>query len=265
MKANKIVACLATCAIVSASMIPATNTVSSFISENTSISMTASASNVCVMMANIPMYSANSAYKAVMGGDGNLAVYSTKTGAAIWSSGTQGNPGAYGALQSDGNFVIYTKKGKAIWNTHTEYAGKGCSLKLTNDGVFAVCKNGNQIWSSRSSLTSNSIIVSHDDTLSLGECISSPNKQYRAVLQGDGNFVVYNYKNTAIWSTGTHYMSTPLNLKMQPDGNFVLYSNGVARWSTGTNGTYGKYRLELDNNGALKLINSKGSIIWRSK
>jgi len=42
------------------------------------------------------------------------------TGATLlWSSGTSGNPGAFGVLQDDGNFVIYSADGRALWQTGT--------------------------------------------------------------------------------------------------------------------------------------------------
>ena len=52
-----------------------------------------------------------------MQSDGNLVWYSN--GRAIWSSRTNGNPGARLDVQEDGNVVIYTKSNRAIWATNT--------------------------------------------------------------------------------------------------------------------------------------------------
>lgn len=52
-----------------------------------------------------------------MQGDGNLVVY-TGGQKAVWSSKTDGNPGAYVIAQGDGNVVIY-KGQKALWATNT--------------------------------------------------------------------------------------------------------------------------------------------------
>jgi hypothetical protein len=53
----------------------------------------------------------------------------------------------------------------------------------------------------------------------------------RAVLQADGNFVIYSASNAVLWASNTagHPGST---LSMQNDGNAVLYDSGKARWAT---------------------------------
>ena len=41
------------------------------------------------------------------------------SGSPLWASGTQGNPGAYLALQTDGNLVIYSHGGNMpLWATY---------------------------------------------------------------------------------------------------------------------------------------------------
>lgn len=54
-------------------------------------------------------------------------------------------------------------------------------------------------------------------------------------MQGDGNLVVYNTSNQAIWATHTaqHYNAF---LVVQDDGNVVIYEGSSALWSTGTAG-----------------------------
>ena len=46
---------------------------------------------------------------------------------ARWNSRTNGNPGAYLALQTDGNLVVYSTTNKALWNAGTKgkIVGKG--------------------------------------------------------------------------------------------------------------------------------------------
>lgn len=59
------------------------------------------------------------------------------------------------------------------------------------------------------------------------------NSGARAVLKGDGNFVVYSASNAVLWASNTagHPDAT---LTVQDDGNVVLYSNGQALWATKT-------------------------------
>ncbi|MGO1069061.1 S8 family serine peptidase [Lysobacter sp. CA199] len=57
-----------------------------------------------------------------------------------------------------------------------------------------------------------------------------------AVLQGDGNFVVYTGGFTPTWSSGT-WGQPVAQLLVQDDGNVVIYStSGVALWNSGTGG-----------------------------
>jgi hypothetical protein len=54
----------------------------------------------------------------------------------------------------------------------------------------------------------------------------------RAVLQADGNFVIYSPSNAVLWSTGTAGHSG-VKLEVQSDANVVVYDRSQALWSTG--------------------------------
>ena len=56
-----------------------------------------------------------------------------------------------------------------------------------------------------------------------------------AVLQSDGNLVVYSSTGTAIWASNT-VGSGADRLVAQSDGNLVLYSPTRAVWATNTVG-----------------------------
>ncbi len=71
----------------------------------------------------------------VMQGDGNLV--ERRDGALVWATYTQGHPGAWAVMQSDGNFVIYTPQGKPLWHTHTFGYG-GAYATLQADTYFVV-------------------------------------------------------------------------------------------------------------------------------
>lgn len=69
--------------------------------------------------------------KLIMQGDGNFVLYWGEPGVVTlpgygtglhprWSTNTHGNPGAFLAIQNDGNLVIYTADGtRALWATGT--------------------------------------------------------------------------------------------------------------------------------------------------
>ncbi|QWT18734.1 hypothetical protein KPL74_13395 [Bacillus sp. NP157] len=69
-----------------------------------------------------------------------------------------------------------------------------------------------------------------------GRALHSTNGRYHAILQADGNFVVYRNDGAVMWATWTQG-SGAVTANMQADGNFVLYAPGVRPvWSTATRG-----------------------------
>jgi len=68
------------------------------------------------------------------------------------------------------------------------------------------------------------------------------------VNQQDGNVVLYNRNNIAIWASNTQGASLGYFF-MQTDGNLVLYDgNHVARWASGTAGNPGAF-LNIQDDG----------------
>lgn len=118
--------------------------------------------------------------------------------------------------------------------------------------------------SSISILSSSTNVLSEGNTLNSGESIINGN--YKAIMQSDGNFVVYN-GSTPLYSTGTS--GTNCYAKMQTDGNFVIYSSsGTALWATKTNvyGSSHKYSLVLSSSGELNVKDNTSSYyIWSTK
>jgi hypothetical protein len=69
------------------------------------------------------------------------------------------------------------------------------------------------------------------------EKLVSPNRKYEARMQSDGNFVIYE-EGSAIWSTQTQYRErAPYRLAVQPDGNLVIYGSPDQDVSLGGFGT----------------------------
>lgn len=92
-------------------------------------------------------------YFAIMQNDGNFVVYykTPVKNIVIWAAYTQGNPGAYLALQQDGNLVIYNSSSRWIWQSKTSNRPfSDYILSLGNDGILRLRrkKDGRQLWSS---------------------------------------------------------------------------------------------------------------------
>jgi hypothetical protein len=91
-------------------------------------------------------------------------------------------------------------------------------------------------------------------TLKGGDYLLSPNGQYSAVMQDDGNFVLYwgrwpDRLVGAMWATDTSGKSG-VTATLQGDGNLVLNGGG---WSTGTGGKSGPLFAAMQDNGDFAL------------
>ena len=168
-----------------------------------------------------------SADRVIMQGDGNLVLY--RAGTAIWASGTNGFANATLVVQTDGNLVIYSKDNVAIWNS-----GTNANLWRLNSG----------------------------HQLQKGESLRSLDGRFELILQTDGNLVLYRIGSGPIWDSRTAGAIVN-NAVMQGDGNFVVYGPSGAIWNSQTENNPGAY-ITLQNDGNL-VIYRDGKAIWNTK
>jgi hypothetical protein len=128
----------------------------------------------------------------------------------VWQSRTGGTGQAHLVVQTDGNVVTYNNaSGSPTW-----WTGTGGHAATTNFGSDTLAA-GRQLDSQ--------------------QYLRSSDKRYGLLLQSDGNLVLYN-GNAALWSTWTGGTGST-HAVMQSDGNFVVYTAGnSATWQAGTNG-----------------------------
>ncbi len=99
-----------------------------------------------------------------------------------------------------------------------------------------------------------------NDKLEVGQQLMTNNNYQNLILQPDGNLVMYR-NGVARWASGTEDSGAKV-AKMQPDGNFVLYdAQNRAKWSTGTDGNPGSY-LWLKDDGNLFIYDTFGFVKW---
>jgi hypothetical protein len=185
---------------------------------------------------------------AIMQWDGNFVLLDGHEGDECWSTRTSGHPGAYIVLQDDGNLVVYDG-GVALWASNTELpppddrllgnagCGRGGPCQKLNLGGGLTSPNGRISLILGSGLSPNPgdlVLVKNDvapGTPPLWFAHTWPCSV--AVMQWDGNFVLYEPGGKACWSTGT-WGHPGAYIVVQNDGNLVVYDNGSALWATNT-------------------------------
>jgi len=171
------------------------------------------ASNSCIE-------SQSGQYMVLMQSDGNFFIYNRSTGVVTWAANTYGHPGAYGVMQTDGDFVIYSASGTFLWHSGTSGQG-GKILRIINDGRLIIYKDFWQSGTSNPSAISSSMSapscgsagvgLGWSSVIQTGSCLVSYNGRFELLMQTDGNLVLYDRSTTpatATWSSNT--LLTPL-------------------------------------------------------
>ena len=207
-------------------------------------------------------FSQNGKYQLTLTAYGNLVLKETNSGNTIWSTGLgndySSNRSFKLVMQTDGNLVLYDKNSKAKWDSRTLIKGGGnsYSLRLSNDGELYVYhyESGHSLWSSRSEIE---CTAKSNTLLRPSQCLTSKNRLYCAMMQQDGNFVIYrrNYgTDSVVWHTNT-YNHKGAFLALQQDGNLVVYQSGRALYNSGTcYSPHAAYKLSLGDDGILRLV-----------
>ncbi|MCO7224737.1 cellulase family glycosylhydrolase [Pleionea sp. CnH1-48] len=105
-------------------------------------------------------------------------------------------------------------------------------------------------------------VFSNAAELVVGQVYYSNNNEFRLVMQGDGNLVLYRSNGTPVWHTSTHG-NHGARCFLQSDGNLVIYStSGQPLWHTHTYGNSGAI-LQMSNDGKIR-IRKNNQTLWQS-
>jgi hypothetical protein len=101
-----------------------------------------------ILQAGESIWSPSGGYYAAMQHDGSFVVRDAATGNALWTSpGTFGHSGAFASMQTQGNFVVYYDGGN--WSTNACGYSPGAYLAMQDDGNLVLKNaNGSVRWSS---------------------------------------------------------------------------------------------------------------------
>jgi hypothetical protein len=222
---------------------------------------------------NQKIISANGEYNLVQQADGNLVIYNSSQ-EAVWASGMDGKNAKRTLMQQNGSLTQHPGGyDLVIWSTQTD-GNTGAYAMLQDDGVLVIVNQNNQIiWQSASSkqtesqapVSNNKNKLMPGEQLKENQKIISVNGQYSLVQQADGNLVIYNASQEAVWASGMNGQNVA-RCVMQPNGDLVQHPGGydLSMWSTQTRGNNGAY-AQLQDDGILVIINTQNEVIWRSK
>jgi len=210
--------------------------------------------------------STNGRYLAIIQGDGNLVVYADRD--PIWASNTAGKGPSTLVNQTDNNLVVYDQNGHPTWSSGTNGKGSGSTtLIMQNDGNLVLYDGSSHaLWASGTNREAkHRHHIFNPYAIGEGENITSPNGRFRAVVQSDGNFVLYKDGSHPIWASNTNGKGRgPYRVEAQNDGNLVLYDGtGAATWASGTNGKASDVKLVVQDDGNLVLYQGS-SPLWAS-
>jgi nucleoid-associated protein YgaU len=96
-----------------------------------------------------------------------------------------------------------------------------------------------------------------------GQALKSPNGRFELKMQQDGNVVLYD-ETRPIWATNTQHDGAE-RLAMQDDGNFVVYAKKKPVWSSETPGNQGaSLKLQDDGNLVVYPQSASSKPLWAS-
>lgn len=105
-------------------------------------------------------------------------------------------------------------------------------------------------------------VLRQEGILRVDQQIRSTNGRYHLIMQADCNLVLYESAR-ALWATNTHGRALNCLAVMQSDGNLVVYSQGGnPLWASNTVGRTNP-TLQVEDSGDL-IIYSGGRAVWRS-
>jgi hypothetical protein len=156
------------------------------------------------------------------------------------------------SMQSDGNLVLYDNADHPLWASNTS-GHLGAYLTLLDTGQLIVnSASGVPLWIGPGALLP-------DSTLASGQTLASPTGKYQLTMRADGNLVL-EHNSTVVWSSGTS--SPGASALLQGDGNLVVYSAASnPLWATDTDGNPGAY-LVISDGGKLSLLSVEGGTLW---
>ncbi|CAF1249561.1 unnamed protein product [Adineta ricciae] len=140
------------------------------------------------------------------------------------------------------------------------------SILVNIDSLYSKCRTAINCFILLNCKKNIMSCLGNDASLHSPNQISSPNGAYHAVMQDDGNFVLYSTPSRKpLWASNTNGKGQgPFRVTMQDDGNLVIYETcGKPTWSSNTyyKGTK-PYQLVMQDDGNLVIYDCNRHATW---
>ena len=96
-----------------------------------------------------------------------------------------------------------------------------------------------------------------------GQRMPQCNGRFELVMRTNGNLVLYMEGNEVLWNSGTNG-NPGAHVRMQTDGNLVIYQDSTPLWNSGTQGNPGAW-LQLLNGGNLRVLSASRKALWQTR
>lgn len=194
----------------------------------------------------------------------------------IWATNTPDSDATVFTFKKNGKLVLRNDDKETVWSSHCQLGKQVADrdhlrVKLTNYGSLVASNGDDQVFwcSNTSNKLKTKFFFAHqiheNTTLFQGQVLMSKNMARRLIVQNDGNLVIYDSRDTALWNSETNGQGeAPYKLRMQDDGNMVLYdAEDSVIWTSGTdNQGEGCRKAKLSNDGKFKIVDSEGTELW---
>jgi hypothetical protein len=163
--------------------------------------------------------------------------------------------------------VAVHELGHSLGLAHSSVSGS--VMYATYSGVNNALRDDDRagIWAIYGAYTSPSGCgkLSAGEGLGTEQSLWSCDGRFQLKMQSDGNLVLYKNGGGALWDSNTNGDGSD-RVIMQEDGNLVVYkSSGSPVWSAKSNSTANRYaHLLVQNDGNLVIYNQSGSVVWSS-
>jgi hypothetical protein len=200
--------------------------------------------------------SSDGKYRLRMQRGGNLTLLQTRSREVIWATDTEGR-GAWAAMQTDGNLVVYSRLRKVLWASMTH--APGAHLTVQDDGNIVIYKRSKPLWNR----FSESQIVWPGHRLRSGVQVLSASGQFRFAMQMDGNLVLYGPGLVVKWALATN--SPGSTARMTLAGQLEVYGpTGALIWTSGNPISPGA-KLHVQDDGNVVIFSETGQPLWHTQ